>query len=80
MSVAHHSNDEMLPLDQRIGALAVSLIGRRPQNIRVACSLLSLFGALAVHMEMSDSERFVIGEELRTLADEIEHARERVEV
>lgn len=67
-----------VPRDQRIASLVVSLIGRRPENIRTCCSLLSLFGALASLMEINPVERMVIAEELRNLADEIEHARERV--
>jgi kynureninase len=75
--------DELLgavPLDRRIGHLVVSLIGRKPENVRACGSLLSLFAVLAAHMQMSNIERVLIANELRDLADEVEHARERVEV
>ncbi len=69
-----------VPRDRVIGHLVVSLIGRRVENVRACGSLLSLFAVLAAHLEIGAAERLLLADELRDLADEVEHARERVEV
>ena len=82
-STSTHAIDRALaemPVDDRIVALVHSLIGPRHESMRTAFSLLSLFGAMAAHLQMNDIERVLIAEELRDIGDRIENARERVEV
>ena len=67
-----------MPVDDRIAALVVSLIGSRHESMRTTYSLVSLLGALTAHLPMTDIERVLIAEELRDLGDRIEHAQDQL--
>ncbi len=74
LNKAHLVNETLVHLlpdpDDRVAALAVSLISRRPQGLRAVFSLLSLADLLAAHLELSTTE---LGEYARDVADAIEH-------
>ena len=69
-----------LPVNDRIAALVVSLITRKPQSVRAALSLLSMISILVKFTELSPAERIGLAEYARGLPDEIEHSRQAIKV
>ncbi len=67
-----------LPLDDRLVALVVSVITRRPEAIRAVLSLLSLTSVLA--RELPLAQRIALSEVARDVADEIERRRHVVPI
>ena len=67
-----------LPLDDRVAALVVSMVTRRPEAMLACVSLLSLVSVLASEMSLVD--RVTLAELARDAADHVEHRRELVHV
>ena len=67
-----------LPLDDRLVALVVSVITRRPEAIRAVLSLLSLTSVLT--RELPLAQRIALSEVVRDVADEIERRRHVVPI
>ena len=67
-----------LPLDDRLVALVVSVITRRPEAIRAVLSLLSLTSVLT--RELPLAQRIALSEVVPDVADEIERRRHVVPI
>ena len=68
--------DELLgdaPFDDRVSALVVSIITRERQSIKACLSLLSLVGIIARY-GLTQSERVLLSEMVRDVADDIERS------
>jgi hypothetical protein len=71
-----HNTLRVLPVDDRVAALVVSLIERRPDAVDSVLSLIAAIGVLTRGLSLVN--RFALAEAMRDCADVIERPRREV--